>query len=103
MLFGRAIKINKELGTILSRHKDSAYISPLIGKWLVFINCFTVTQLDDEREPKKLLDFLAKYEMVPGNYDGLNQDELILLGDTVVANVGSWNPCVLPITAPIKL
>ncbi len=104
LLFGRVIKINKELGTILSSHKDSAYISPLIRKSLVFINCFTVTQLDDETEPKKLREFLTKYEMIPaGNYDGPNQDDLILLGDTVLADEGSWNPCVLPITAPIKL
>ncbi len=65
--------------------------------------CFTVTQLDDERESKKLLDFLAKYEMVLENYDGPNQDDLILLGHTVVVDEGLWNPRMQPITAPIKL
>ncbi len=103
LFFGRVIKINKELGTIFSHHKDSAYIFPLIGKWLVFINCFTVTQFNDERGPKKLPDSLVKYEMVPGNYDGPNQDELIQLGDTIVTDEGLWNPRVLPITASIKL
>ncbi len=103
LLFGRAIKINKELGTIFSRHKDSAYLSPLIGKWLVFINCFSVTQLDQENEPKKLLEFLAKYQMIPGSYDDPDQDDLTLLGNTVEADEESQNPRVLPITAPIKL
>ncbi len=65
VLFGRLIKVNKELATILSRHRDSIYLSPVLGKWLSLLNCFAIKfDEGDNKEPEKLIEFLEKYNLL---------------------------------------
>ncbi len=66
ILFGRPIISDPEIKTILSRHRDAIYLLPLLGKWATLIGCFRMQYGNGgDREPKKLIDFLVKYDLIP--------------------------------------
>ncbi len=103
LLFGRPIKIAKEVGTILSPHKDSTYLSPLLGKWLVFLNCFSLSDIEEPIQPKKLIDFLIKYHMVPGIYDSRSPEELFEGEETTKAEEWPKPDHLLTLRTPVSL
>ncbi len=39
------------------------------------LNCFSLSNIEEPIQPKKVIDFLIKYHMVPGTYDSCLPEE----------------------------
>ncbi len=65
LLFGRKVVLGRNIRTIISNNREAIYLSPMLGKWLTLIQCFEIVFIENTPEPKKLLEFLIKYEMLP--------------------------------------
>ncbi len=66
ILFGRVVVVDSKMMTVLKRHREAMYLSPLLGKWLVLIQCFALKYVEgDRREPEKLLGFLQTHRIIP--------------------------------------
>ncbi len=99
LLFGHELKFSKHFEVILSWHKESAYLSPLLGKWLVFLNCFVTSYEEDQLQPKCLIDFLTKYHIIPGTLESQSPREPFV--DDSIAAAEEWpNKCLAVATAP---
>ncbi len=64
LLFGRKIVLGRGIKIIISNNREAIYLSPMLGKWLTLVQCFELSFVENTPEPKQLLEFLTKYEML---------------------------------------
>ncbi len=65
----------------------------MLGKWLVFINCFTVHFVDEQNAPESLFDFLTKYNIIiSGMNDCTDVDDELAREVAPMVDGNGW-PC----------